>query len=160
VESFAEERKAKWDLRYLHLAKYISSWSKDPTTKVGAVIVRKDNTICSTGFNGFPKGTDDHPYLYRNRKQKLLRTVHAEMNALLFSRDTSLEDYILYTYPFEPCSNCAAAIIQSGITRIVTIPPSKELEERWNESLFEARSMFEQSGIVIDYVDDLEELCN
>ena len=54
----------KWDRRFLALAEHVADWSKDPSTKTGAVIVRPDRTIASMGYNGFPRGmadTDDRP---------------------------------------------------------------------------------------------------
>lgn len=76
---------SKWDNRFLNLAEYASYWSKDPSTQCGAVIAR-GNRVISMGFNGFPKGTDDAPARYQDREQKYLRVVHAEVNAILFSR--------------------------------------------------------------------------
>jgi dCMP deaminase len=86
----------QWDEFYLGMAKYIASKSKDPSTKTGAVIVRPDKSLCSIGFNGFPKKMPDDPALYANRDEKYSRIVHCEMNALLFSRE-QLTGYTLYT---------------------------------------------------------------
>lgn len=77
---------SKWDHRFLELAELVGSWSKDPSTQVGAVIVDIDNRIVSTGFNGFPRGCLDHADTLGDRDRKLLRTIHAEDNALLFAR--------------------------------------------------------------------------
>ena len=55
------EKQKFWDMRFAQLAKLVSLWSKDPSTKVGSVIVRPDKTIASVGFNGFPKGVPDEP---------------------------------------------------------------------------------------------------
>src|SRR5260370_42252317 len=75
----------KWDLRYLDMARLGSTWSKDPSTQTGAVIVRPNGTVAGVGFNGFPKGMSDDPALYANREEKYSRIVHCEVNALLFS---------------------------------------------------------------------------
>lgn len=66
----------KWDRRFLRLAQEVASWSKDPSTKTGAVIVRPDKTIAAIGYNGFPRGCDDAPELYAHRETKLSRVVH------------------------------------------------------------------------------------
>lgn len=66
----------KWDSRFLDLAKLVSSWSKDTSTKVGAVISRPDNTIVSLGYNGFPKGMPDDKNLYDLREEKYERIIH------------------------------------------------------------------------------------
>ena len=60
----------KWDRRFLELANFVASWSKDPSTKVGAVIVRADRTVASMGFNGFPRGVLDHEGRYADRATK------------------------------------------------------------------------------------------
>ena len=60
----------KWDVRFIELAKHISLWSKDPSTKVGCVVVGEDREIRSTGFNGFPRGIDDDD---ERAKRKLKR---------------------------------------------------------------------------------------
>src|SRR5215211_1547674 len=69
---------SKWDYRFLQAAELFASWSKDPSNQVGAVVVRPDKTIASTGFNGFPRNTDDSQELYENRDEKLRRVKHAE----------------------------------------------------------------------------------
>ena len=72
----------KWKRRFIELAKHISTWSKDPSTQVGAVIVRPDKTIASVGFNGFPRGVDDRPEKLADRPLKYQMIVHAEINAI------------------------------------------------------------------------------
>ena len=61
----------KWDARFLDLAKHISDWSKDPSTKVGCVVVGEDREVRSTGFNGFPRGIEDTAARLNDRSQKL-----------------------------------------------------------------------------------------
>jgi len=131
----------KWDARFLDLAAHIGSWSKDPSTKVGAVIVRPDRTIASVGYNGFPRGVDD---AYTTRDGKLLRTVHAEMNAIL-SANEKLTGCTVYVYPLCPCSNCAAAIIQAGITTVVH--PLATPRPEWEASFMASADMFAQAGV-------------
>lgn len=131
----------KWDDRFIDLAKVVGSWSKDPGTKVGAVIVRPDRTIASVGYNGFPRGVEDK---YRSREDKLLRTVHAEANAILTCNE-SLVGYHLYVSPLCPCANCAALIIQSGIQYVVAEMPVVKAE--WKKSFEAAEEMFKQAGV-------------
>ena len=71
-----------WDQRFLDLAEHIAQWSKDPRTKVGAVIVDEKKRVVSVGYNGFPRGVDDNPDRYEDRTAKLLFVAHAERNAL------------------------------------------------------------------------------
>jgi dCMP deaminase len=142
-----ETIEAKWVARFTDLAKEISTWSKDPSSQVGAVIVRPDRTICSVGFNGFPRKVCDHPHAIANRDTKLLRTIHAELNAILSAKEP-LEGYSLFVWPFQPCSNCAAAIIQSGI-KDVYCPYNAHLDtyERWRESFKAALQMFDEAEV-------------
>lgn len=132
----------KWDQRFLELAKLVSTWSKDPSTKVGAVIT-DDRRIISVGYNGFPEGVLDSAERYCNREIKYKYMVHAERNALLFA-NTSLKNTTLYTFPFMPCSECAGMIIQSGIKRVVTLINTNE---RWKESFEITKNMFGEADV-------------
>jgi len=96
--SIPSESQQKWDMRFLEMAKQISGWSKDPSTKCGAVIVRPDRTICATGYNGFPQKLKDDEEFYSNRPMKYSRIIHCEMNAILFAKE-DLTGCTLYTYP-------------------------------------------------------------
>ena len=107
----------KWDKRFLELAKHIAQWSKDPSTKVGAVIVDDQRRIISTGYNGFARGVLDIDERLSNRDQKLDMIVHGEINAIVFAREP-LCGTTLYTWPFMPCSRCAAIVIQAGIKTV------------------------------------------
>lgn len=133
-----------WDARFLELARLVASWSKDPSTKVGAVIVGNDKRIISTGFNGFPRGVDDSP---TDREVKLMRTIHAEDNALSFARRDVTGMTIYVTRP--PCARCAAKIIQSGITRVVSPLPPVDFTERWGAEMAQARLMFNEAGVTV-----------
>jgi len=121
-----------WERRFLAVAEQIGSWSKDPSTKCGAVLVRPDNSIASTGYNGFPRQMDDLPDLYVDREQKYDRVIHAEMNALMFCRDTvPLKGYTLYTTA-PCCSRCIVHMIQAGIDNFVWPRATPEQAQRWN----------------------------
>lgn len=136
----------KWDIRFLELARHISTWSRDPSTQTGAVIVRPDNSICATGFNGFPKGMNDSPELYADREKKYSRTVHCEMNAVLFSHDDSHQGYSLYTWPFSSCDRCAVHMIQAGITRFVFPSISPEKAARWAVNMQTAQNYMREAN--------------
>ena len=138
----------KWDKRFLELAKLVGSWSKDPSTQVGAVIVDSENIIVSTGYNGFPKGIQDLEERLLDREQKYDIIIHAEANALLHAK-RSVEGCTLYTWPFEPCSRCAGLIIQSGIKRVVSIINS---DKRWEKNFTLARQLFNEAGIIIQWM--------
>ena len=144
----------KWDKRFLDMAKLASTWSKDPSTQTGAVIVRPDRSIASVGFNGFPRAMLDNKELYDDREQKYSRIIHCEMNALNFVQDHSVHGYTLYTYPFLSCDRCYVHMAQAGITRFVAPKCPLELEERWGEAFARVRSYAKEcSAITIDEVD-------
>ena len=140
----------KWDARFLDLAEHIGTWSKDPSTKVGAVIVRPDRTVVAVGYNGFPRGTDDSPEKLEDRAAKLFRTVHAETNALLTAWGP-VHGCTLYVSPLHPCANCAAMIVQAGIARVVARTSGNAA--RWAESFAAAREMFAEAGVEVDIWD-------
>ena len=135
-----------WDSRFIELAKHISTWSKDPSTQVGAVIVDKDHRIVSLGFNGFARGVLDEPDRYADRETKYKMVVHAESNALIFARQ-DLRGTALYVWPFMPCASCAAKVIQAGICQVVAPPTPPELAERWAKDLELTRVMFHEAGV-------------
>lgn len=108
----------KWDMRFLKLSEHISSWSKDPSTKVGSVIINEDKTIVSLGFNGFPRGVVDSTNRYSEKPIKHSFVVHAEANAIL-SANRNIHGCILYSSLFT-CNECAKLVIQSGIVKVVS----------------------------------------
>lgn len=136
----------KWDARFLALAEFFSRWSKDPSTKVGAVIVDDRRRVVSLGFNGFPQAMPDRQADYDDRDQKYSRIVHAEINAILLA-GRSVEGMTLYTYPFVPCDRCAVQVIQAGIRRVVSIRPTTEQLARWGTAFEKTRMYFNESGI-------------
>lgn len=132
----------KWIERFLDMAEHVSAWSKDPSTKVGAVIASEDKRIVSVGFNGFPSGVSD---IEVPRERKYLRVIHAEDNAILFSRRDLRGCSIFVTHP--PCANCAGKIIQSGIVEVYAPLPSEDFLSRWGENFEEAKMMFNESDV-------------
>lgn len=140
----------KWDERFLELAEHISQWSKDPSTKVGCVIVNHNKTVISVGYNGFPRGVDDHPDRYENRDMKYLMVQHAEANAIASSKEP-LDGYTAYV-THHPCSNCTGLLIQSGIARIVTREPNPDFAKRFQNSFDASRIMCNEAGIQIDII--------
>ena len=134
------------DLEFLGLAEYVSRWSKDPSTKVGAVIVRPNRSVCSVGFNGFPQGMPDHPELYANREEKYSRIIHGEINALNFTTE-KVEGYTLYTVPFMPCDRCFVQMVQAGITRFVFPKATPEQLTRWGAAFDRVRAYAEECQV-------------
>jgi dCMP deaminase len=137
---------SEWDRRMLTLARHVAMWSKDPSTKVGAVITDARNRVLSLGYNGYPRGVPD-TRLY-DREHKYERIVHAEMNALMFA-GVPLQGATLYVWPMPPCSRCAGPIIQAGIVRVVA-PPAKP---HWQKACAIGAEMFQQAGVVVQEFD-------
>ena len=99
--------------------------------------------IVSTGYNGFPRGVEDWPSRLDNRDVKYEMIVHGEINAILFANQ-SVHGCTLYTWPFMPCSRCAAIVIQSGIRTVVS--PYND-NPRWQISFQLTEQMFRESGV-------------
>ena len=142
----------KWDKRFLGLAEHIAQWSKDPSTKVGAVIVKPDRTIVSTGYNGFPRSMSDDPDLYADRDIKYSRIIHAEVNAILSARG-SIEKCTLYTWPFPTCDRCSVLVIQAGISRVVA---PKLIEPRhmdkWGPAIQKSETYYKEAGVAYQWM--------
>jgi dCMP deaminase len=139
----------KWDRRFLELASHISTWSKDPSTKVGCVVVGEDREIRSTGFNGFPRGIEDDAERLEDRAQKYPLICHAEENAIMHAAriGISLKGNTAYvTWP--PCTRCTRSLIQAGISEVV-YPTGIEIPERWGDDLGIAMGMMEEAGITV-----------
>ncbi len=132
-----------WNQRFLDLARTVAGWSKDPSSQVGAVLVRPDRTIVSLGFNGFPRGVKDLPERLNDREKKYPRVVHSEANCILTARGDTFGNTLYST--LHPCSNCAALIIQAGIARVVY--PDLEIPERWRDNFNLAAEMFAEAGV-------------
>jgi dCMP deaminase len=136
-----------WDVFFLELAQFVAEKrSKDPSTKVGAVIVDEFNRIVSIGYNGFPRGVNDCPELYANREEKYKRVVHAELNAIL-NAGRSVAGCTLYVWPLFTCNDCAKIVIQSGIGRIVY--PNGGLRHDYKAAV----DMYAEVGIIVDWLD-------
>jgi dCMP deaminase len=137
----------------LELAKHVSSWSKDPSTQVGAVITF-GKKVLSVGYNGFPADVEDKPEWYSDRDKKLSLIEHAEINAWKTINETWLWKCTLYTYPYLPCSRCAEEFSKSGISRVVSL---KNTEPRWEDSINDGKKILSAKGVSVDdtYLEDV-----
>jgi dCMP deaminase len=143
-----------WDDKFIRLAKEISTWSKDPSTQVGAVIINENRRILATGYNGFPRGIRDIEERLSNRDEKYKFVVHAEMNAIYnatFS-GVSLDGATLYVWGLPACSECAKGIIQVGIKRVVMADVSHlsgdiNKVEKWQKSFEISSALFDEATI-------------
>ena len=141
-----------WDLRFMDLAKHIAGWSRDPSTKVGAVAVDSRKRLVASGFNGLSRRVEDSQERLHNRTTRYSLTVHAEIN-MLISAERSLRGCTVYLWPMPPCSQCAAALIQAGIARVVAPSPAPDLADRWGESIELAVMAMREAGVKVDILD-------
>lgn len=147
-----------WDDRYMSLVRLISGWSKDRSTKVGAAVVDSRNNLRALGYNGFPRGVDDDEDVRHERPVKYLYTAHAEENCVSQAAymGVSLDGCRIYV-SWLPCAKCSRAIIQAGISEIVT--DNAEVPERWREEFIVALKMLDEAGISIRLPNSDETIC-
>lgn len=144
--------KNKWDIRYMELAKYVSQWSKDPSTKVGAILVNHHYHSEFVGFNGFARGVKDSAERLNDRETKYQFVVHAEVNCILkagsAARGASLYVWPSFAIP-NICNECAKVAVQAGINELVGyLPdPNNPRAARWGQSISIAKMMFDEAGI-------------
>ena len=148
-----EPRELKWHRRFLDLCHSIASWSKDPSTKTGCVVVDQEGAIVSTGYNGFARGVDDSDARYIHRETKYMFVVHCDTNAIYSAarRGVALLGCTMYlTGP--PCNECMKGIIQAGITRVAwpeDNPFEKDFDTqaRWQRSIEVTNQMANEAGV-------------
>jgi len=135
-----------WNQRFMDLAHHVAGWSKDPSTRVGAVIVNNKKQVLSLGYNGFPRGVHDCAERYNDRSTKLQFVAHAERNAL-DNAYIDVDGATLYSTLY-PCSECAKGIIQRGIRQVVT---SKEWHDTHADRFrFDVtQQMFEEADVEV-----------
>ena len=135
----------KWQERFLSLAQTVAQWSKDPTTKVGAVAVAHSKQILETGFNGPPRGVQDFPERME-RPAKYIWTAHAEENLVAHAARKVLEGSTVYVTHL-CCNACARMLINAGVAKVVvgsgqTSMPLEQFEA--------ALTMFEEAGVELE----------
>lgn len=147
-----------WNKFFFDLCDTIAKKSKDPSTKVGCVIVNSGNSIISTGYNGFPIGVDDKlievPSRYE-RPEKYSWTSHAEENAIAFAarNGVSLNGATLYVNRMQPCTRCTRLIIQAGIKNVYVLQDvPDETAKRWKEDNDIANIMMKEAGVAMTII--------
>lgn len=147
-------KQERWDRRFMDLCEHISQWTEDRDFKVGAVIVGPDLEIRSTGFNGFPRGVrDDIEDRYdRASGEKFFWFEHGERNAIYNAARVGvpINGCTLYVNRF-PCSDCARAIIQSGIQRVVC-PPKPSHDGALDHSFDVSQTLLSEAGVTLDTI--------
>ena len=142
----------KWHIRFLRLAKEVSKWSIDPSTKVGCILVR-DKRVISTGYNGFPKNISDNFDRLLDREKKYEITVHAEVNAVTAAalHGVSTEGCSAYL-TFNPCSRCAAVLINAGISAVYVVG-GQIIPDRWLNNFITAGNLLAEAGVKQKVID-------
>lgn len=141
---FEEERLWQWAI---DMAKHVSKLSKDPSTKVGAVIFDDKRRLVSAGYNGLARGVEDKPERLLDRETKYKMILHAERNAMAFAT-APLEGATLFcTHPC--CTQCAAQVIQMGIKHVCWPTPQIEFSDRWADDLKLSMEMFNEAGVSV-----------
>ena len=141
-----------WDEYFMGIAKLSALRSKDPNTQVGACIVSEDNKILSMGYNGMPIGCDDDEFPWNRDSEdpydnKYYYSTHSELNAILNYRGGSLEGAKIYVTLF-PCNECAKAITQCGIKKVIF--DDNKYED--TSSVKASERMFKAAGVeVVQY---------
>ena len=148
MKKLNENELSKWDKRFYELAKHIATWSKDPSTQVGAIIITPNKRIVATGYNGMPTNINDFKYDRWARPTKYMWVEHAERNAIYHAarHGTSIEGCSLYVTTF-PCADCARAIIQSGISCLIA--PYYTEDKKWIKSWKVSEEMLIEAKIGI-----------
>ena len=134
-------------LKFIPTAQMAMTYSKDPSTQVGAIAIDDDYNIRAQAYNGFPRGVHDTKERLNDRAQKYPRIVHAEANLVAMAARTgvSLKDCSVILTSLHPCSSCAGLLIQAGIKRIFA--PQSKGNSRWDESSALAMEMFQEAGV-------------
>lgn len=135
-----------WDEYFMGVAMLAALRSKDPNTQVGACIVSEDNKILSMGYNGFPNGCSDDEFPWNREGEdydtKYPYVTHSELNAILNYKGGSLKGAKLYVSLF-PCNECAKAIIQAGIKKVIYASNKYDM----TMSVRASKRMFDAAGI-------------
>ena len=141
----------KWDHRYLRLAKEVSTWSKDPSSQIGAVAIGSKGQVLAQGYNGFPRGIQDTTERLTEREMKYKYIVHAEQNLIYNAtfNGVNLDGSTLYVTGLPVCSECAKGVIQVGIKRVVM--PIQQIS-RWKESWKLSAEMFDEAGVEHEFI--------
>lgn len=151
----------KWTERYLDMAESFGQWSKDPSTKIGAICVGSSGQILSQGYNGFPRGFSDTKARLNNREEKYKFTIHGEMNCIYNAglNGVSLKDAHLYVTGLPVCSKCALGVSQVGITKVIMRHPIN-IPEKWALEYQDTKIVFKASRIQATRFDENGNIIN
>lgn len=129
------------------MARHVALLSKDPSTKVGAVIFDPKRRIVSAGYNGFARGVPDDPKLLLDRDTKYKLILHAEKNAIMFATAPLDGCTLVVTHPC--CAQCAGLLVQAGIKHVIWPKPDAAFLARWTDDLKLTHMQFTHAGVEV-----------
>ncbi len=135
-------------------AQKVARESGDCRTKIGCIIVDENHRILSKGYNSFPRGVNEDIEERHLPPEKYYWIEHAERNAIYNAarNGISLLNSTMYL-PWFPCTDCARAIVQSGIAKLVAIQPDLK-NERWGHEFERALHILKEGGVNIELYED------
>ena len=111
------DKQREWDEYFMKIAEAVATKSKDPSSKMGCVIVDANKRVVSLGYNGLLQGADESKMTLSERPMKYYFAIHSEMNAILFAHQ-DLTGCTVYNR-VATCENCLKYCLQAGIKRFV-----------------------------------------
>ena len=112
-----DQKQREWDEYFMKIAETVALKSKDPSSKMGCVIVDPNKRVVSVGFNGMVQGADESKMTLSERPMKYYFAIHSEMNAVIYARQ-DLKGCKIYNR-VATCENCLKYCLQAGIKRFV-----------------------------------------
>jgi dCMP deaminase len=144
-----------WDEYFINIAEQVKLKSKDNNTKIGVVLVGKNNEIVSTGYNSFPRGINDDVVERQNKPEKYFWFEHAERNCIYNAARIGVSTLgtTMYMTCGISCADCARAIISAGVEKIVLRSGKGAMSPKWQESAERSNQMFKEAGIIVEFFD-------
>jgi dCMP deaminase len=144
-----------WDEYFINIAEQVKLKSKDNNTKIGVVLVGKNNEIVSTGYNSFPRGINDDVVERQEKPEKYFWFEHAERNCIYNAARIGVSTLgtTMYMTCGISCADCARAIISAGVEKIVLRSGKGAMSPKWQESAERSNQMFKEAGIIIEFFD-------
>ena len=140
-----------WDEYFINIAEQVKLKSKDNNTKIGVVLVGKNNEIVSTGYNSFPRGINDDVVERQEKPEKYFWFEHAERNCIYNAAriGVSTMGTTMYMTCGISCADCARAIISAGVEKIVLRSGKGAMSPKWQESAERSNQMFKEAGVCV-----------
>ena len=135
-------------------AKAAAAHSKDQSSKVGSILIGPDGEGGPFGYNGAPRGCSaDEDARFQQRPEKYFWAEHSERNVIYTAARrgfSTLGCTIVVTH--FPCMDCARAIVQAGIVKVIVPHPTPEFLTRWAEHVSRSQALFDECGVDVEYV--------